>query len=271
MKKLWVFIFILWSVIPAFAQWEEKLLPPAERGVGEVLEREIISHRVTAVDNLQASTVQLLDIALFKDKTLVPLVADAKDLQEVSLPAALLRETLPVVPASVLFPEELHRDIVAPFQVYMPAIFVHAKPSVYRGMKFSSISELKNILINGMELSKSNYVGEIYTSPFVEVALNYAVPIAPDKWEGEFQIELPVLVRMELTDKIWQENAPDQFDIEWVFRKNIPAEMISDVMVFLEINRTPGWYKVVLKDNKVVLLPVPGVKLKRREIWGRLK
>ena len=43
--------------------------------------------------------------------------------------------------------------------------------------------------------------------------------------------------------------------------------MVSDVMILLEVNGVPGWYKAVLNNGEVGLLAVPGIKADTRESW----
>ncbi len=169
--------------------------------------------------------------------------------------------------ANLLEPDILRNIVFSDGQVYIPQSFVEEDAALYRGMKLSEISDLENLLVNGLETKKSHYVGEIFTSPSVNIATNYALPVLWDTWKGESQMDLPVLLRIPVTSSLLQTNPPDQFGFQWIFRKDVAAEHISDVVVFLNINNTPGWYKAVLENNHVIFMPVPGIKIPIHDGW----
>lgn len=261
MKKWLVFCLFIVAVSPAFSQGV------LEKSGEILLGESTLTLQLQKAIETQLPAVRLIQIAHFQEPVVVPVVSSLENLYTVPLEL----EKTPVCPARVLTPKELQEIVLfssSPSPVaYVPSSFANAKKSLYRGMKISEISELKNILINGLEMNKSHYVGEIFTSPFIPVALNYALPTLWDKWEGEIRVDLPVLVRIPLTDKVWKENAPDQFATQWIFRKDVPADMISDVMVFLEVDGKPAWHKAVLKDGEIALVAVPGEYIKRPGRW----
>ena len=179
-----------------------------------------------------------------------------------------IRTTQPPPTHANLLEPDILRSIVFPAgQVYVPQPFAEENPALYRGMKLSEISDIKNLLINGLEMKKSHYVGEIFTSPSLNVATNYALPVLWDQYEGEAQMEIPTLLRIPVTPLLLQTNAPEQFGFQWIFRRNVSAAHISDIMVFLNINNTPGWYKAVLENNYVIFVPVPGIRIPVDKGW----
>ena len=108
-----------------------------------------------------------------------------------------------------------------------------------------------------MEVSKtSSYFGGIFAALDAKMALSYAMP-----W-GALYPSLPVVVRIPNTPELSAKNA-----LEWrshfdgVFRQNVTPRFISDVMVFLEVNGKPGWYKVILVDGELVFIPTFGTTL----------
>ena len=124
----------------------------------------------------------------------------------------------------------------------------------YRGMKFTRLDQIKNLLESGMELSKISprYPG-VFSSSEIDLALKYASPV------GAVAPVLPVMVKMPAVYELSKENEPDgRVDFMRVFRRDIAPEFISDVMVFLEVNGEPGWYKAVLQDNELVFIPAFG-------------
>ena len=129
----------------------------------------------------------------------------------------------------------------------------------YRGMQLSTLDDLKNLLVNGLERSRSYYDGDIFVSPEPYIALNHALPRLWDTWNGKMQVDLPVLVQIPVTEQLLLENAPKSLGPRWIFnRRDVAAYLISDVWVFLEVNEVPGWYKATLENDEVVLSPVPG-------------
>ena len=260
MKKLLIAVLLSLCVSPAFSQGG------LSRGVKTVVNKGAVQRQVSKALSSKTSGTQFIKIYHFPDHPVMPLLSPAD--KAVHAPSVELpKEQLPLLSARVLEPDELHKIVFPPSQIYVPRDFLEAEESLYRGMKLSEISELKNILVNGLEMSKSHYVGEIFTSPYYGVAMVYALPNLWDNWKGEVQVDLPVLVRISFTEEVERENMPDQFGLQWIFRKDVPAKMISDVMVFLEVEGTPGWYKAVLKNDEVGLLPVPGINTDIEESW----
>lgn len=169
--------------------------------------------------------------------------------------------------AQLIEPDILRNIVFSPEHTYVPQSFAEEEPALYRGMKFSEITDLETLLTCGLKMEKSSYVGEIFTSPSVNIAVNYALPVLWDTWNGEVQMDLPVLVRIPVTPALIKINAPDQFGFQWIFRRDVPANMISDVMVILRVNDTPGWYKVVRENGQLIFQPVPGTLIPLEDGW----
>ena len=49
-----------------------------------------------------------------------------------------------------------------------------------------------------------------------------------------------------------------RFETAQAFEQNLPAALISDVWILLEVNQKADWYKAVLEDGEVMLLPAHG-------------
>ncbi|MCQ2411224.1 MAG: hypothetical protein MJ053_07215 [Elusimicrobiaceae bacterium] len=124
----------------------------------------------------------------------------------------------------------------------------------YRGMIFTRLEQVKHLLESGMELSKiSPHYPGIFSSSELDTALKYASPL------GAVYPVLPVMVKMPAVYELSKENEPDGLvDFMRVIRRDIAPEFISDVMVFLEVNGEPGWYKAVLHEGEMVFIPAYG-------------
>ena len=119
-------------------------------------------------------------------------------------------------------------------------------PSFYRGMVLPDLQSLKQVLTKGLEWKKTNY-NRIFASRYLAVALDHAY-INPGP--------LPVLIRIPETNRLRFNNIMDGDNWTVTFGRDIPADMLSDVMVFLKINGIPGWYKATLENEELVLTPV---------------
>lgn len=167
------------------------------------------------------------------------------------------RQTPSVLSARVLNSEEVNKALFPNGwkgnALYIPISWkVNQAKSWYRGVALHNVDELHNILLNGMELSKSHHAG-IFASSEVGLAMRYAVP------GGSLKPVLPVVVSIPDTPEIAKEFEPDGLaDFLKVFKKDIPARLIKDVMVFLDVNGESGWYKAELCQDGVVFRPVFG-------------
>ena len=146
-------------------------------------------------------------------------------------------------------------------QTFLPKDILENKESFYRGMRLGKLDDIKNLLINGLEVNKSNYSGEIYASLQISIPLYYATMGSEN---------LPVLIQIPATETL-RSYAPEAFPTEdryaakafqtgevCIFRRDIPAHFISNVWVFLEVNGKPDWYKVTLENDELVFVPAWG-------------
>lgn len=148
-----------------------------------------------------------------------------------------------------LFPAGRDRQVV-----YIPEAWKKEQaPSWYRGLHLTRLADLKNILEHGMELDKTNHYGCIFATSHVKIALGYSVA-----W-GSLYPGLPVMVRIPESPELPTAAAkPGSVDFMRKFNGNIAPSLIADVMVFLEVNGIPGWYKVVLHEGELLFKPVSG-------------
>ncbi len=117
-----------------------------------------------------------------------------------------------------------------------------------------NLKDIENILINGLEINRSYaYPGQIYATPLLRVALDYAVPPKYFLTKPGVKPEIPVVVKIRLTPELLDKKASVSWGTERVFSKDIPADALADVMMFLEVDGKPGWYKAAWKDNALSL------------------
>ncbi len=188
-------------------------------------------------------------------------------LQFINLPAS---GTAPAVPAQLIMtPAEAQKLTLAPDAKLVQAEFFpsrklerHTKefddlnlystlsgvnPTFYRGMVLSDLFALKEVLTKGLEWKKTNY-NRIFASRYLSVALDHA-------YINHGQ--LPVLVQIPETDRLIFNNVMDGDNWTVSFGRDIPADALARVMVFLKIGEKPGWYDVKWQDDKLVFSRVP--------------
>lgn len=120
---------------------------------------------------------------------------------------------------------------------------------VFRGMHLADLDEMTHILLDGLEVDKTGY-----ESVYVAASHHMAEEYAGTSKGGR----IPVLVTME------EEAVSDYLETDIVFpidgiyssKTDIPADAISHLFAFLDINGKPAWYRVVL-DDEMIFIPLP--------------
>ena len=115
---------------------------------------------------------------------------------------------------------------------------------VYRGMHVADLENVKDILLNGLKVGKTHENG-IYVTTAPILARHYARTQTPG--------EIPVFVTMEQDDVVDYLQPKRN---EYFSETDIPAEAISHVFAFLEVDGKPNWHRVVLQD-KMIFIPLP--------------
>ena len=173
---------------------------------------------------------------------------------------APLSTVMQMVPARVLPSIEVYKSIslVENRQLYVPDAFTETRNVLYRGMRFAQLSDLENILLKGIELRRSAY-SELYFAYIFSEAMRYALPYATTE---EVCGDFPVVVKVPVTDQL----PVSQTGVTAQAYRDLSAEFISDVMVFLEINGRADWYKAIMENNKLVLISTPVTYISGR-VW----
>ena len=277
MKKLLIGIIVSGCSVLAFAQ-EEKLLQLSVHGGGEIINKaqSATEQGIRAADDVARSLENALNAAhasgpimevlsLPADHTLAPQTPSVPWQLETS-PQQVAQLANPVVSQARLPGlNQLHEKIFpAADQIYVPVSFAQDETSfVYRGLKLARPEDIKNILLNGMEVGKSSFLGQVFATPSLRLALNYALQSKHDilaAQRGERQI--PVIVRIRLTQELADKVPAGVAGFKHVFYQTVPAKDLTDVMVFLEMNGKQTWHKASLHNGEMVLRPVPSQNVK---------
>lgn len=248
MKIKNLFMLALWSLVTVSVSAQENALIKAGSGLGT---QSDIALKISQKIKLPASRVVL-------------------PLAFMNVPAPVETANHPFVPSVVVVPpQEVSKLTILPgnivqgtalstkyFNRHMPEFddldlyslvaFRENGASLYRGMVLRDLYDLKNILINGLEVNKTRY-DRIFTTPYLSAALDYAA-----NNYGYF----PVIVQLPETNELL--SRPHRRTIDEIFLYgDIAPEHISHVMVFMKIGEKPGWYDVVWQEDKLVFSHVP--------------
>ena len=257
-KRLVMIFTLILSVSPVFAQKGEIIKTGAEivrggtaAGLKETVTREVGKQILST--SAGAPVFQLGQISNWVSQPLVriQIPQDARftpPVQEQAEPAAIRILDWKTSEAH-LFPKG--RD---GHTVYIPSSFhENQDPAWYRGMSITRLDELRHAVEKGMTLDKTNHYGGAFASTHKHIALGYSVRL------GALYPTMPVLVKIPITPELYRVNEPiGRSDFIRKFCKDVDPSFISDILVFLEVDGKPGWYKVILEDGELVFKPVPG-------------
>ena len=262
MKKLVLLFLICFSTAPAFAQWTAGRLARAAHNMekGVAASTEGISQQVNRAAHLaRPLPTQYVRISNLPKAPVLPLR---------TLGSTAVAGPSTVLPARMLEPIELRRAVFPSTNVYIPASFVRSDKMLYRGLILTNVKDLKRLLQKGMEMEKSHYRGEIFSTSLFTVALDYAMPHmswSPHAAKGE--TVMPVVVKIPLTKQLILENRPDVFGHQYIFSQDVLPTQISDVMLFLEVNGKADWYRVELENGTPTLFEINCKITSLREMW----
>ena len=243
MKKPLLVLLLCLCCAPCFSQGVKAGLQGVEAGVKGVpaagqIEKNLAQQVQRAC---AASQVRLAQITNMPGQPTVQVRVDA------SVPVS----SAAVLQARMLPSRQVYQSIssVLSRRPYLPSAFAETKDVLYRGMRLTQLSDLENILRQGLEIRRTGY-SELYFSYAPSMALTYALPRSINEKEaGDFPVVVKVPITTQLPVSCTGVNAQAY--------KDLPAEFISDVMVFLEINGHADWYKAILENDKLLLISVP--------------
>ena len=143
---------------------------------------------------------------------------------------------------------------------YLPSSLNTEEEFGYRGLKLYSLESVKHILENGLEWRRGGYKGKI----FFTGDLNRVTDFITERTDSKL---LPTIVKFNLPeDRRFIYTHQSLFNEDYyIWLRSIWAYSIQDVMVFLEVNGKPGWYKATLEGGALVFTPVPSRVFNRDE------
>ena len=250
MKGIVVLVMVACCSIPAFCQQGAgKALLGNFAHIEKQVLRQSMKHRyvspsVSILENITIPNLPGTPTVTFR----LPFVAGTE------------KSTASILPPNDVFPLIFSKGPRAMFpkKMFVPQDFLSKEKNFYRGMKLTSLEDVENLLKNGLELGKSaDFPDKIYVTSEASFAVAYAMPSTSYNSFCEIEANLPVLIKIPATDELRQ-FSPEVFRYHETFRRNVPARFISDIWVFLEVNKKPDWYKVVLENNELVFIHAPG-------------
>lgn len=138
--------------------------------------------------------------------------------------------------------------------IYLPVDLNTENPSFYKGLHLYDLKSIQNIFENGIEIDRvSDGMGyKIYFSGYVGRTISFSTN------NDDENALLPTIIRFELPTwldvyvhkRVW---GPE----DYIVHNDIRARYITDVMVFLEVNGKPDWYKVSLENDELIFTPAP--------------
>lgn len=148
----------------------------------------------------------------------------------------------------------------------VPEAFNRDEDALYRGMWLKDLNQLQYILTKGLEVRRTRFPGIFFTNFFAD-AVQYSAGLY-----GNFSVIIKVPVTADMTDPLkpdMQIKLRKYLIREYLFMQDLPADKISNVIIFLEIDGIGNWYKVTLENGEMVLEQVPSKILRQEELIMR--
>ncbi|MBR4356049.1 MAG: hypothetical protein IKP96_05760 [Elusimicrobiaceae bacterium] len=242
MRKILATLLFIFIISPSFAQsgiskQVQAAIQRAGTGADEAVTRaiiNIITDRVLL--SQQIATMALVPLNMPKSGTTQPVLAFPKN-------SPRLPRELKAAGALAPSPESMS-EVNADLSLYFLLRGKHR--SMYRGMGLSNLEEVRDILLDGLKVEKTNYP-DIYMTQFPTLALEFATHYNPDK------ISVIVIISAEAIFPFIEPVASD----EYTCNRDVTTDMIDEVLVFLNINGKEAWHRAVLQDDHLVFLPLP--------------
>ncbi len=260
-KKLLVLSLLIFCFSPTFAQWGKAAKAGAKAWRDATAATEAALRRQVAGQTVGVSKAMAVQITNLPGQPLVKLGTalsslNGQDNVPSVLPARMMSGT---ENHTVLFPKP---RLFSP--MYIPIALNTTQEVAYRGVTLYNLQSLQNILENGLEYDRVSPVmdNKIYFSGHIYRAAKFATQ--SDSPYGE----LPVLIKFALPESrndIYAHNYLYGLDY-YFFVHNIGADYLLDVMVLLEVNGVPGWYKATLEEGNLVFTPTPSRIFDEKEL-----
>lgn len=148
--------------------------------------------------------------------------------------------------------------------VHIPTRFNSGERALYRGLHLRNLDELKNILVNGLECNKT-LCSQIFFTNRLYGSLGYASGL-PYTDKERYLPRLVVLIQIFVNRPLVLSKFRRALYDEYV-SKNLPADKLTDIMVFLEVNGQWNWYKVILQDGEIVFQQTPNAKVNVSDLF----
>ncbi len=140
---------------------------------------------------------------------------------------------------SVVFPGGLETN-----QMFIPSNLSSPSPVGYRGIPLNDIGELRNILENGLEAQLSAD-GKMFFSGQLRTSLLFSKHVKE---------KIPMIVQFRVPEDMLLY----KYSYDYFVMQDIPPSHFNHVMIFLEVNGKPGWYRVTLENGDLVFTEQTG-------------
>ena len=142
--------------------------------------------------------------------------------------------------------------------LYLPLVLNSEERAFYRGLHLNNLEAVKNILENGIELNEVSEETARETGPKIYFSGYPRRVVRFSTKDDDAHNWLPTVIRFELPSwyTVYEHKLLGGYK-DYIVRQNIPARYVMDVMVFLEVNGKPDWYKATLENGELVFTPAP--------------
>lgn len=148
--------------------------------------------------------------------------------------------------------------------MYLPTALNTQDDVMFRGLKLYNLKSVKNILAKGMRYKDVSavYRGEVFFSGWLFRVTDFATAASAE--EQSF----PVIVKFVVpTDERTVYARAHMFSMDYYYlEEDIRVSEIQDIMVFLEVDGKPDWYKATLEDGDLVFTPAPSRVFSNNEL-----
>ena len=245
MKKLLIALLICCCVSPLYAQRGRRFFswkkPATFSRVQAALSRN--REKITPVN------VSHIQITNLPKQPIVKLGAPLPRANDTKMPAMLSARMLSGREGRRrVFPGETLLSAM-----YLPTVLNTQENVMFRGLRLYDLKSVKNILVKGMRYKdvSAAHAGKVFFSGWLFRVADFATSALSDEQA------LPVIVKFAIpSDERTIYAKGHMFSMDYYYwREDIRVSDIQDVMVFLEVDGKPDWYKATLEDGELVFTP----------------